>query len=95
MKNIVDEHAPVKTMRARDRDVLYITTKWKSAIHAKRKDEAKNRKNKTAANCEHKRICRNEATKQRRLAIKEYWRTKSEDLRRNPRAWFARAWNTP
>ena len=33
-------------------------------------------------------LCRNEATKQRRLAIKEYWRTKSEDLRRNPRNFF-------
>ena len=33
-------------------------------------------------------LCRNETTKQRRLAIKEYWRTKSEDLRRNPRDFF-------
>ena len=31
---------------------------------------------------------KSEATKQRRLAIKEYWRTKSEDLRRNPRDFF-------
>ena len=88
MKNIVDEHAPVKTMQVRDHDVPYMTTKWKNAIRAKRKTEAKYRKNKTAANYEHKRIYRNEATKQRRLAIKEYWRTKSEDLRRNPRDFF-------
>ena len=88
MKNIVDEHAPVKTMRVRDLDVPYMTTKWKNAIRAKRKAEAKYRQNKTAANCEHKRKCRNEATKQRRLAIKENWKTKSEELRRNPRDFF-------
>ena len=88
MKNIVDEHAPVKTMRIRDHDVPYTTTKWKNAIQAKQKAEAEYRQNKTAVNCEHKWICRNKATKQRRLAIKEYWRTKSEDLRRNPRNFF-------
>ena len=88
VKNIVDEHAPVKTMRVRDHDVPYMTTKWKNAIRVKRKAEAKYRQNKTAANCEHKRICRNEATKQRRLAIKEYWKTESEDLRRNSRDFF-------
>ena len=32
--------------------------------------------------------CRNEATKQRKLPIEEYWRTKSEDLKRNPREFF-------
>ena len=52
MKNIVDEHAPVKTMRVRDHDVPYMTTKWKNAIRAKRKAEAKYRQNKTAANYE-------------------------------------------
>ena len=31
--------------------------------------------------------CRNEATKQR-LAIKEYWKIKSEDLKRKPREFF-------
>ena len=40
MKNIVDEHAPVKTMRIRDHDVPYTTTKWKNAIQAKQKAEA-------------------------------------------------------
>ena len=34
------------------------------------------------------RKCRNEATKQRRLAIKEYWKIKSEDLKRKPRQFF-------
>ena len=31
---------------------------------------------------------RNEATKQRRTAIKEYWRKKTEDLKNNPKAFF-------
>ena len=50
MKNIVDEHAPVKTKRIRDHDVPYMTTKWKNAIQAKQKAEAEYQQNKTAVN---------------------------------------------
>ena len=50
MKNIVDEHAPVKKKRIRDHDVPYMTTKWKNAIQAKQKAEAEYRQNKTAVN---------------------------------------------
>lgn len=85
MKNIVDEHLPVKTMRVRDRDVPYMTAQWKSAIRAKRKATAKYLKNKTQEKWKHKRKCRNEATRQRRLAIKEYWKRKTDNLRAKPR----------
>ena len=54
MKNIVGEHAPVKTMRVRDHNVPYMTTQWKNAIRTKWKAEAKYRQNKIPANCEHK-----------------------------------------
>ena len=37
MNDILDELAPVKSMRVRDKDVPYMTSKWKSAIRAKRK----------------------------------------------------------
>ena len=48
MKSIVDEHAPIKTMRVRGQDVPYMTTKWKNAMRAKWKAEARYRQNKTA-----------------------------------------------
>ena len=80
MKSIVDEHAPIKTMRVRGQDVPYMTKKWKA--------EARYRQNKTAENWEDKQKCRNEATNQRRLATKEYWKIKSEDLKRKPREFF-------
>lgn len=85
MKGIVNDHLPVKRMRVRDKDIPCMTEQWKSAIRAKRKATAKYLKNKTVENWEHKQKCRNEATKQRRLAFKEYWRKKLEDLKTKPR----------
>ena len=40
----------------------------------KRNGKLRQDTNKTAENWEDKRKCRNEPTKQRRLAIKEYWK---------------------
>ena len=37
MNNILDEVAPLKKMREREKDVPYMTNQWKSAIRAKRK----------------------------------------------------------
>ena len=75
-------------MRVRDKDVPFMTPEWKRAIRAKRKATSKYLKNKTPENWELRRKSRNEATKQRRIAIKEYWRKKSEDLKNNPKAFF-------
>ncbi|XP_048580414.1 uncharacterized protein LOC125561124 [Nematostella vectensis] len=88
MNDILDEVAPVKTMRVRDKDVPYMTTGWKSAIRAKRKANAKYLKDKTPENWELRRRARNEATQQRRKAIKEYWRLKTADLKDNPKEFF-------
>ena len=65
-----------------------MTEQWKKAIRAKRKATANYFKNKTPENWELKRKCRNEATRQRRLAIMQYWRKKSEDLKIKPKEFF-------
>ena len=59
-----------------------------SAIRAKRKANDKYLRNKTPENWEFRRKARNEATKQRRIAIKQYWYTKSNELKYNPKAFF-------
>lgn len=74
INDILDEVTPVKRMRVRDKDVPFMTPEWKRAIRAKRKATSKYLKNKTPENWELRRKSRNEATKQRRIAIKEYWR---------------------
>lgn len=66
----------------------YVTSQWKSAIRAKRKATTKYLKNKTKENWELKRKARNETTRQRGIAIKEYWRKESEDLKMRPREFF-------
>ena len=75
-------------MRVRDKDVLYMTPEWKSAIRAKQKANAKYLKNKTPETWELRHKTRNEATKQRRIAIKNYWKLKAADLKSNPRDFF-------
>ena len=60
-------------MRVRERDVPYMTTEWKKAIRKKRKYAREFSKNRNDENLALKRKWRNEATRQRRIAIKEYW----------------------
>ena len=87
MNNILDEVKPVKKMRVRDKDVPYMMSHWKSATRAKRKANDKYLQNKTPENWE-LRKARNEATKQRKIAIKQCWHKKSNDLKNNPKASF-------
>lgn len=88
LRNVVDDQLPLKKMRVRDKDVPYMTTGWKQAIHAKRRATMKYKNHPTQENWENKKKCRNEATRQRRLAIKEHWRKKADDLKKNPRDFF-------
>ena len=88
MTNILDEHAPRCKMRVRERDVPYMTTAWKRAIRTKRRAAQNYEKCKTTENLELKRKLRNEATKQRRKAIKDYWLKKSEALKANPKDFY-------
>ena len=88
MNNILDEVAPVKKMRVREKEVPYMTNQWKSAIRAKRKANDKYFRNKTPENWEFQCKARKKATKQRGIAIKQYWYKKSNDLKNNPKAFF-------
>ena len=86
--DIINEHLPIKKMRFRDKDVPYITSEWKKAIRQKRKFARKFAKEKSAENWELKERYRNEATKQRRNAIKDYWKQKAVELKDKPRKFF-------
>ena len=89
MNDVLNDLAPVKKMRVRDKDVPYMTSEWKSASNSsRRKANAKYLKNKTPVTWELMRKTRNETTKQRRIAIKNYWETKAADLKSNPRDFF-------
>lgn len=88
MNDILDEVAPMKRMRVRYKDVPYMISDRKNAIRAKRKATARYLKNKTRENWKLKRRTRNAATKQRRMAIKEFWRKKTEDLKNNSKCFY-------
>ena len=63
----------MKKMKVRAKDVPYMTSAWKSAIRAKRKFAERYSQKKTPQNLELKRKWRNKATRQRCIAIKQYW----------------------
>lgn len=61
-------------MRVRSQDFPYMNKEWKNAIRAKRRAAKKHAKKQTRENWEAKRKARNEATRLRRKAIREYWK---------------------
>lgn len=88
MDSIVDEHLPVKKTRVRPQDVPYMSHEWKNAIRAKRRAARKYQKEQTRENWENKRKLRNEATRLRRKAIREYWKTQSTLLQSKPSQFY-------
>ena len=78
----------MKKMKVRAKDVRYMTSAWKSAVRAKRKFAKGYSQNKTPQNLELKRKWRNKATRQRCIAIKQYWKEISHDLKSNPKNFF-------
>ena len=88
VNDIVDEHLPTRSIRVRARNVPYMTREWKNAIKAKRRYSKKFSKNPTSENFELKRKWRNEATKQRRIAIKQYWKKVSHNIKSDPRKFY-------
>lgn len=88
MSKVMDSHMPLKKMRVRERDVPYITREWKEAIRKKRKFAKKHRKLKTEESFQQMKHWRNESTRLRRRAIKNYWREKATDLKDNPRSFY-------
>ncbi|KAK3744231.1 hypothetical protein QZH41_004610 [Actinostola sp. cb2023] len=85
---ILHDHAPIKKMKVRVKDVPYMTMEWKHAIRKKRRYAKRYASNPTCENYREKNKWRNLATKLRRKAIKEYWKEKTEDLSNNPRAFY-------
>ncbi len=85
---VVNEHMPLKRMRVRDTDVPYMTTQWKKAIRMKRRFARRFSKHRTDENFELKKKWRNEATKQRRIAVKQYWNEKASELKSRPSEFF-------
>ena len=61
-----------------------MTSAWKKAIRAKRRAARKYIKEKTKENWELRRQTRNEATRLRRKAVREYWKNQSTKLQDNP-----------
>ena len=57
-------------------------------MRAKRKSTAKYLKNKAQENWDNEQRCRNEATRQRRKAIKNYWKRKAGAFQDDPRTFF-------
>ena len=88
LNTVLDDHAPQKKMRVRARDVPYMTTEWKNAIRAKRKYARRFHKKPTQENRELKNKWRNESTRLRRKAIKQYWKEQSNHLKSKPRQFY-------
>ena len=88
VNDVLDNHAPKKKLRVWSRDVGYMTPEWKKAIRMKRKYTKKFAKDPSQENLINKNKWRNTATKLRRRAIKEYWKTKTKSSGSNPRDFF-------
>lgn len=69
--DVLNCHAPIKKMQVGEKDVP--TLQWKKAIRNKRKYTRTFSKERTKEIFEMKKRWRNEATKVRHRAIKEYW----------------------
>ncbi|CAB4039114.1 Hypothetical predicted protein, partial [Paramuricea clavata] len=88
LTDVLNEHAPVKRMRVRAKDVPYMTEEWKAAIRMKRKFSKKFAKNPTDENLQLKKSCRNVASKLRRQSLKYYWKKKTEEMNHDARQFF-------
>ena len=88
LMRIVDKHLPLKRVKARKIDVPYITGEWKEAIRKKRKYAKKFSQSKTKDNMELMKKWRNNATRLRRKAIKNYWNAICEDMNNNSRRFY-------
>lgn len=84
VENVVNDHAPIRRKRVRQKDILYIMVEWKQAIRNMRKYAIHFAKNHTLDNFELKKKHRNIATQECRKAIKAYWLKKSEEIKTRP-----------
>jgi len=65
-----------------------MTAAWKNAIRAKRRAFNKYLNGRTQQNWQEKVKYRNKAVRQRRIALRQYWKKKTSDLKENPRVFF-------
>ena len=77
LNSILDEHAPIKKMKDREKDVPYMTTNCKKAIRTKCRFSKRYSKKRTQENFELMKKWRNQAIEERRKAIKAYWKQMS------------------
>ena len=80
----MNEHAPIRKKRVREKDIPYMTQEWKKALRMKRKCAKIFSKDRTAENLELKKKYRNIATRERRKAIRAYWYSKTEEHKSRP-----------
>ena len=76
LASITNDHAPLKKIRVRAKDMPYMTLEWKKAIRKKRRYAKRYARNPTEENGELMKTGRNTATRPRRRVIKEYWNKK-------------------
>ena len=88
LKDVVDGRMQRKKIHVRDGDVPYMTTEWKETIRRRIKALRRFHKTKALEDWELHRKLRNEATRLRRKAIKDYWNAKSEDIRNKPHKFY-------
>ena len=88
LESVLNEHVPLRRKIVCDKDIPYMTLAWKKAIRNKRKYAVQFSKNRTQENFELKKEYRNIATRERRKAIKHYWRKKSEELNEKPSEFY-------
>ena len=88
MNQVLDDHVPLRRMKVRAQDVLYMNRTWKKAIRMKKRYARKYTASPTEENHKQMKKWRNEATNLRRKAMKEYWKRKAEDFRTKPREFY-------
>ena len=92
LESVLNEHVPLRRKIVRDKDIPYMTMAWKKAIRNKRKYAVQFSKNRAQENFELKKKYRNIATRERRKAIKHYWRKMSEELNEKPSEFYKTFW---
>ena len=83
---VVNDHAPIRRKRGREKDIPYMTVEWKQAIRNKRKYAIRNEQ--YSGEFELKKKHRNIASQERRKAIKAYWLQKSEEIKTRPNEFY-------
>ena len=79
---------PIKSTRVRKRDVPYMTAEWRMAIRMKRRSAKRYNKNKTEENRGIMKVWRNEASRLRRIAIRDYRRRTSAESKSDPKKFY-------